>query len=235
MKMSVLLAASWLIATGAEALTLVTEKEIHQATAEFVRGELEGAVDPLERFEIRTRWQGVISLPVEGPAEVEIDRISARPFRGPTVVRAEVRVGGETHRVLTITVDTRFFRHVLVAARSIRRGEAIAADMVELTERDVTSIKDGFFTDLAELAGYQAKRPLGFDRVVTRSHVEAVPVVRRGDAVLLLVASANLQISAAGTALQDGSVGRRIRVKNQDSGKVLWGEVMNSRTVRIGL
>ena len=235
MKLSVLLAVWWLTTTGVEALTVVTEKEIHRAAAEFVRGQLEGATDPLERFEIHTRWQGDISLPLEGPAEVEIDRISSRPFRGPTVVRAEIRVGGETLRVLTITVDTRFFREVLVATRSLRRGEAITADMVELIERDVTSIRDGFFSDLGELEGYQAKRPLGFDRVITRTHVEPVPVVRRGDSILLLVVSANLQISAQGTALQDGSVGRRIRVKNQDSGKIVWGQVVNSGTVRINL
>ncbi len=55
MRICVLLSACWLAATGVDALTLVTEAEVHQAATKLVRGELEAAVDPLERFEIRTR------------------------------------------------------------------------------------------------------------------------------------------------------------------------------------
>ncbi len=230
-----LLLALWLAASGAAAQNLVTEKAIHQVVEAFVRAELEGKTDPQERFEINTRWQGDISLGVAGPAEIAIRRISAHPFHGPTVVRAEIQVDGETQRALTVTVDTRFFREVLVTTRSIRRGEVFSADMVEQVERDITSEKHGFYTDIDALDGLQARRPMGFDRIITNRYVEEIPVVERGDEVLLIAETANLRISAQGIALQSGGVGKRIRVRNQDSGKIVKGEILDSGTIKVGL
>ena len=233
MKLGALLATVLLTVRVAAALNVVTESAIHQAAQAFVQAELAGKVDPQEHIEIHARWQGDIALDREGATEVKIRRISSRPFRGPTVVRAEILVDGETQRTLTLTVDTRFNRKVLVTTRSLRREQSFSSDMVEWVERDITDLEDGFFTDFAELADLQVKRPIGFDRILTHRHVEKIPVVRRGDEVVLVVATSHLRISTQGMALQDGAVGKRIRVRNQDSGKVVQGEILDRQTVRV--
>ena len=35
--------------------------------------------------------------------------------------------------------------------------------------------------------------------------------------------------------MQNGGVGERIRVKNSDSGKILYGQILDSYTIQIGL
>ena len=144
-------------------------------------------------------------------------------------------MNGETMRVLTLTVDTRIFRGVLVTTRTVRRGETFTADMVEYRERDITAEKNGYYNEFSQLEGLQAKRAVGFDRVVTTGYAEVIPVVLRGDDVTLLLESDYLRVSTRGTALQDGRIGERIRVKNQDTGKLLRGEVVDSATIRIDL
>jgi flagella basal body P-ring formation protein FlgA len=191
-------------------------------------------MDPAERLEIKARWQGDVLLDAEGPVRIEMRPLGDRPFRGPAMLRAEVLVAGKTQRVLTVTVDTRYYRPVLVATRAIRRGEAFAPDQVELAERDVTQQHDGFYTDVAALAGLQARRPIPAGAIVGRDRGEALPAIRRGDAVTLVVESRSMQIAAAGVAMQDAGLGQPIRVKNADSGKVLLGHVRDAHTVSMG-
>lgn len=215
-------------------LSLVTEASVHEAVEAYVQERLAGLVDPQDRVTVSTRWQGDFLLDRPGQAQFHVVPLSSRPFRGPSVVRVELVIGAETVKTLTLTVDTRIHRPVLVTAQALRRGTPLTSDMVQVEERDITSLADGFFTDLAQLDGWQTRRPIGVSDILTRRHVEPVPVITRGDEVLLVTETANMQLSVRGVAMQDGGIGSRIRVKNADSGKVLSGLIVDAATVRIG-
>ena len=222
-------------AGSAQAQTVVSEVAIHEAAREFVRDHLEAVDSSVERYEINIRWQGDVILLGEGDPQIAIRRISTQPFRGPTVLRAEIQLHGETVRVLTLTADTRIYRGVLVTTRTVRRGELFTEEMFDHRERDVTDVKSGYFSRFADLAGLQASRTIGFDRVIATDHAERVPVILRGGEVTLLLETDFMRITTRGKALQDGSVGERVRVKNRDTGKLLRGEVVDAGTVRIDL
>lgn len=222
-------------AASLPALNVVPEAVVHQAVEAFVRDRVAGQVDPQDRVTVNTRWQGAVLLDRPGQVDFRVVPLSPRPFRGPAVVRVELKVGAETVKTLTLTVDTRIHRPVLVTARALRRGTPVTVDMVDVEERDITSLNDGFYTDLADLDGWQTRRPIGVGDILTRRHVEPIPVIERGDEILLVTESANMQVSVRGVAMQDGGIGSRIRVKNADSGKVLSGQVVDAATVRVGL
>ena len=235
MKRSVFLIAAMLVASRVAAENLVTEAVIHQSVTNYVRAELEGAIDPEERFEVQVRWQGDLVLERNGEMNIEVKRLSGRPFRGPTIVRVELSVDGRTERAMTVTADTRFFREVLVSGRNVRRGELLQAEMFELEERDITMQKEGYFVDFAALEGGRARRSIGADRIVDQRHFEPVPVVLRGEEITLVLETDHIRISTKGKALQDGGLGQQIRVRNADSGKVIRGEVVEEGTVRMAL
>ena len=219
----------------APVLNVVTEEAIHTAVSDYVLQQLQDRVDENERLEIKPRWQGDILLEKVGKVDLRVHRMSTRELRGPTMLRVELIVDDETQKALTVTVDARFYRPVLVTTRSIRRGNVLADDdAVELRERDVTSARHGYFTDVEEIVGLRTRRPIGFGDVVSHRHVEEIPVIEQGADVEMLVTSANMQISTAGVALQDGAIGARIRVKNVASGKVLYGKVVDAVTVQFG-
>ena len=58
-------------------------------------------------------------------------------------------------------------------------------------------------------------------------------IVRRGAAVTLQVMQGEMLVSVAGEALQDGSVGQRIRVKNLLSKRIVTAKVIDEATVEV--
>ena len=108
-------------------------------------------------------------------------------------------------------------------------------DLVELVECDITQSRHGYFTDIDALGDMRTRRSVVAGDVLTRNHVEVIPVINRGDEVELVARTNSLAISAIGQAMQDGGIGERIRVKNSDSGKVLYGQILDASTIQVGL
>ena len=228
---------------GAEAalepapMSAISGDLVRSIVSTWTREQIEAAesedLDGSTRYEVSARWQGDILLKTPGQVKFEIRRLSSRPFRGPTVVRLELYVDGELDRAMTVTVDCRYFRHVVVTTRAVRRGSLLESDAFIVEERDITSLKHGWFDTLEDLADLQSARPIGVGEIVSHRHLEPIPVVHRGDDITMAVTTNSMSLEAIGIALQDGGVGERIRVRNLDSGKVVYGRVVDASTVRI--
>ena len=222
-------------------LNVLTEETVRNAVEDYVQARLEresgDSAQAQERVEIKPRWQGDILFEqlAAGPFELKVMPLSDKPFRGPTLVRVEISQGKVMLRALTVTVDTRFYCEVVVVTRTVRRGQQLTQDMVELSERDVTSLKYGYFATFEDLLGLQMSRPIGAGDIVSRNHVKPIPLVHRGDEIVMTVVSKHMQLATFGLALQDGGPGERIRVRNRESGKIISGRVEEDGTVRIGL
>ncbi len=217
------------------AQNVVSEDAIHQAVERHVRAALQRQHTTPDRCEIHTRWKGDVVLDEAGPVEIAVNPLTSRPLRGAGMVRVELKVKGQTRRTLTVTVDTRIHRRVLVTSRALRRGDLLGPEVLEVEERDITLLRDACFTDPAQVAGKQARRPLNAGEVLTALHSQGVPLVRQGDAVQLVVVGGGMEMSTQGVALQDGSAGVQIRVRNQESGKILRGEVLAAGLVRLDI
>ena len=214
MKLGILLVL--IAAQTAFGFQLVSESAIHDAVEEYVHSET--TAEPGVELDVRIRWQGEVALDCNGPVEIQVRSISSRPFRGQSMVRAAMRCDGETQKTIAVTVDTRLRMEVLVAKRHIRRHEILTEEMVELAIRDITAVRGGYFTSFEGFSDKRTKRPVGLGAVVSADHVEWVPVIFRGDDVELVAESSGIWVSVRGVAVQDGSIGNRIRVRNRDSG-----------------
>ena len=218
----------------AMAQNIVAAEDIAAAVTAFVAQQLQGQLAEGTRLEIDTRWQGNVVV-ANGDPQIRVRRASSRPLRGPTVLRVGIDAGGQTQRTMSVTADIRHLRPVLVASRMLRRGEALMLDLVELVECDITQLRHGYFTDVDALGDMRTRRSVVAGDVLTRNHVEVIPVINRGDEVELVTRTNSLAISALGQAMQDGGIGERIRVKNSDSGKVLYGQILDASTIQVGL
>ncbi len=224
-----------LTCSTARAETTVHESDVHRAVEQFVLAQIEAELPEDARAAIDVRWQGDLQLDGQGDAQIRVRRTSSRPLRGPSVVRVGFDVGGRTERTMSVTADVRIWRPVVVAGYMLQRGEEIELASCELAERDVTQVRGGYFTDMAAIQGLQARRTVGIGDIITEKHVEKIPVVRRGDAIRLIARAGRMSMSAVGEALQDGGIGDRIRVKNSDSGKVVYGQVLEDGAIQVGL
>ena len=219
----------------ASAQSTVAVEDIARAVEAFVQQELADNLEEPTRIEVHTRWQGEVTLEIAGKPQIRVRRASSRPLRGPTVLRVGIDVDGRTQRTMSVTADIRYMRPVLVASYMLRRGEVLEEAMVEIAERDITTLRNGYFTELAMLQDMQTRRSLAEGAVLTRNHIAPIPVVRRGAAVDLVARTTRFSATALGEAMQDGGVGERIRVKNSDSGKILYGQILDAYTIQIGL
>lgn len=229
------LVAPMFIAGALWAETVVGPEEVHAAVESFVLAQVQNDLPADARAVVKVRWQGTLALQGEGEAQIRVRRASSRPLRGPSVLRVGVDVGGKTQRTMSVTADVRILRPVLVASHMLRRGEEIAPESFELVERDVTKVRGKYYVDAHMLQGLQARRTLSMGDMITDQHLQKIPVVKRGDAIQLVARAGRMSMSAAGEALQDGGVGDRIRVKNSDSGKVIYGHVLDGGVIQVGI
>jgi flagella basal body P-ring formation protein FlgA len=229
------LVAPVLLSGSLWAETIVSPEEVHAAVESFVLSQVQNDLDADARVVVNVRWQGTLALEGEGEAQIRVRRASSRPLRGPSVVRVGIDVGGQTQRSMSVTADVRILRPVLVASHMLRRGEAIGLESCELVERDVTMVRGNYYVDALMLQGMQARRTLSIGDMVTDQHLQKIPVIKRGDAIQLVARAGRMSMSAAGEALQDGGIGDRIRVKNSDSGKVIYGHVLEGGIIQVGI
>ena len=111
-------------------------------------------------------------------------------------------------------------------------GDVIRDSM--LGERSFGAGSDGSVAETkGALVGKIARRTLLPDRPIPIIAVDAPKVVSINAAVKIVFDEGGMVIVAYGSALQAGSVGDLIRVRNQDSGLVVTGRVQADGSVRV--
>ncbi|MDM4771884.1 flagellar basal body P-ring formation chaperone FlgA [Solimonas sp. SE-A11] len=168
------------------------------------------------------------------PACAEALRSAPEPIRGGQV-RVAVSCGAPAAWTVYVGVRLTDIRPVLTLARGAQRGEAIGTGLLLAQERDIASLPYGYFSDPAQLAGRQLRRPATAGSVLTPDMVEAQKLVRRGDMVTVVGRAGAMEVRSQGKALRDGAEGDRIPVENSSSRRVVEGQVTIGGVVEVRL
>ncbi|MCH8506446.1 MAG: flagellar basal body P-ring formation protein FlgA [Ectothiorhodospiraceae bacterium] len=182
-------------------------------------------------------------------ADVEIGRLDPRlrlqkcetpleAFRSPGQQnggRTTIGVRCASPRPWTIYVSARVnsYAQVYTTARSLGRGERIREGDLRLLEANVGNLSQGYYTELDQLLGMEVRRPSRPGEVLTPSMVAAPRLVTRGQTVTVLADAGAARVTMQGTAMEDGGLGDRIRVKNPRSERVIEGEITGEGRVRV--
>lgn len=126
--------------------------------------------------------------------------------------------GGWTVRV---PVRLKLFRTVLVSSRALLRGDGISAADVRAEERDVTRLGYGYLENFQQIAGRSLSRAVASGTVLNPGTLGGRRMVRAGDHVQLLARLGGIEVRAEGVALGSGDNGARLRVRNENSGRVV--------------
>ena len=153
-------------------------------------------------------------------------KITARTIVG-------VRCTGAKPWKLYVPVDVVVTDSVLVARRTLRRGQVLTAEDLVSEQRDVSRLTQGYISDARELIGQRMKTQLLAGRILTPSVLQADIAVKRGQTVTLTVASGSMTIQMSGKALMDGALSQRIRVENTNSGRIVEGIVRSREHVEV--
>jgi flagella basal body P-ring formation protein FlgA len=64
--------------------------------------------------------------------------------------------------------------------------------------------------------------------------VAPVPVIKSGDPVNVIYVSGEIRLKVSGTSMGNAGVGEMLKVRNEDTGAVLLGKVINKNTIQVG-
>ncbi len=132
-----------------------------------------------------------------------------------------------------VRMRIRKYAPVAVAADRITRSELIDTTMLVMQRMEVTNLIDAPLTSLAEVEGYRARRNLKKGTIVTKNALEAIPDIERGHETLIVYNDGLCRITAPGVALQSGSAGDIIKVKNKATKKIIVARVIDDRAVAV--
>lgn len=153
-------------------------------------------------------------------------KISARTIVG-------VRCTGNKPWKLYVPVEVVVTDAVLIARRTLRRGQVLTAEDLVSEQRDVSRLTQGYISDPKELVGQRLKTQILAGRILTPAVLEVDMAIRRGQTVTLTVASGGMTIQMSGKALMDGAISQRIRVENTNSGRIVEGIVRSREHVEV--
>lgn len=208
----------------------ITESELFAAVREHI---LAGRPEDANRVSVQATAAAPRALIVPaGSLELKVRTGPPAELAGTVSANVEAWVDGALARTVSLPVRVAVLSEVLVAARTIGRGQAIGPEDVRLESREVPAGQDPLREPAAAL-GRQATRNIAPGALILASLVNDPPLVRRGDLVLLKVAGRGIHAVTHGEAREDGKAGQVIRVRSLASSRDVYGQVEAERAVRV--
>lgn len=223
-------AITLLLAAGVRAESASVER-VRADLERFIGEHVDAEPSAVELPELRGFDYDVSRVP--GELRTELSTRSAMPFRGRVAITVALYVGDQLVKRAVVSPYVRLSDRIVVTARALKKGDVITADDLAYSDRDRADSPGDAVRDLEGLIGLRSKRALAADQLLREGDFEAVPIVERGDRVMLVLQSGALMIQAAGQAKERGATGDWIRVVNLDSKRELTGRVDREGRVHV--
>jgi len=160
--------------------------------------------------------------------------ISEKPSRSNRIpVSVSIFLDGRHFRKVWASLVVDIHREVVVLNHAMRRYQRITTDDVSRVSMPLSDIPQNAIHGDQNVVGKRVKKSLLSGTVLRTDTVELPPLIKRGDVVTILATSGALQVTTLGTAKNNGQQGDRIRVVNLDTRKVLFGYILDSKTVQV--
>jgi len=144
-----------------------------------------------------------------------------------------VRVGDEPGNTMKVSGRAAMMIEVSVLSEPVQAGTILAAAQVVTARVPASGVPGDALTTAREIVGTETVRRLGAGRPLRVADVREPVLVRRGEAVTLMLENGSLRLSALGKALEDGAKGAPVRILNLDSKREVRGIVVDRKQVRV--
>jgi len=168
------------------------------------------------------------------------DSLSIKPMtkskpRGLLAFKVALFNEGQEIETGQIRVKIAYFENVLIATDRIGRHQLINNENCMAKRMEITSLTARPLTSENSLADLRSKRDIRKGQILSSGSTEKIPTILSGQGVSILYKSTILEISAKGKAMESGYVGEKIRIKNEQSKKIITGIIVDSETVEIAV
>jgi len=146
-----------------------------------------------------------------------------------------IRCNGLHPWSMFVPVTVKVMTQVVVAKSSLSRGAIIGESDIGLEQRDISRLHRGYLEEKKVVLGKKLRQRMRQHQVITPSQLDTPHAVKRNNRVTIVASSKSLKIRVAGKALQNGSVGELIRVRNVSSKKELDARVIAPGIVEVAM
>ena len=202
---------------------------------ELALSEINAALD--ERGEFRRReimmMRSLTNLTLpEGIIDVKILLPNSINYTTSTPVKARIFVNDKPYRDLNFVVSIKIFDLALVATHDLRIEVPVTESDFRIDEIVVDGRTD-YLKDPAEVNGLVPHRFIRAGSPVTINYFQQPVAVESGRMVRIIYRQGGLTVSAKGTVMSRGRIGQIVKVKNENSQKILSARVLDSQTVEV--
>ncbi len=223
-------------------MSLATRVIVERASQEIYRDQIEDALIASLRekgvdgkIEITMRRLIKIHVATNQLASVGIERLAYEPGSGRFIANLTApandpsgqryRVGGRVHRLKTIPVVN----------KRMRRGKEIRQNDIEWINVRVSKIPQDIVMDEEDLIGMAAKRTITKNTPIRYAYIRKPILIKRGSLVTINLTTPVMRLTAQGKALQEGSIGDTVQVKNIQSKQKIEARVTGVNKVAVVL
>jgi flagella basal body P-ring formation protein FlgA len=148
-------------------------------------------------------------------------------------LNVQVRCDGRKAWSLYVPVELQLYRQVVTTAAPITRDTAISAEQLQLSRKNIARLSGSYYSDVSEVVGFEARRNLTANTVITSTQLAAPVVIKKGETVLVIASTSGLSVKLPATALSDGRMGEQISVRNSQSKRTVDGKVIGPGKVQV--
>lgn len=157
------------------------------------------------------------------------------PPHSPRNSTVKVSCDGNQRWTIYIPLTVDVYSEVLVASRSLRKGDVLNADDFSFKRLNISQIGHGLIEDIDRATGMELKRPLKSGETIRLSFLRQPDIVLKGQAVIVTSESRFMSVQTPGIALRNGHLGEFIKVKNERSKRIIDAKVVAPGMVSVAL
>lgn len=174
-----------------------------------------------------------IHLPVRMPTTIAVRNLFFDPRSNrysATILSPDDRPGAVS---LQIAGRVHELMEIPVLNRRLRPGEIIRESDLDTRLLRSEQVNRNALSAPEQILGKSARRALNGGKPISGSDIRQPQLVNRGGMVIMHYRTANMVITAHGTARENGTSGDTVRVRNSNSGKIVEAVVTGQDTVSV--
>jgi flagella basal body P-ring formation protein FlgA len=205
----------------------------HESIYETVMDFIEQNINPLYENEVNiVPIDNLLALsacvePLEAYTTSDLSKISGGR------VAVGIRCNSGNKWSIFVSAIIKFYREVPVLTQSVHRGDIITRQHFTFERKEITRLNEEFATRPEQLENKQATRFLPAGVILSSRTVAEPMLIKRGEKIVISSGQNGFNVRMNGLAMMDGSKGQKIRIKNESSGRVISGVVVESGIVSV--
>jgi len=167
------------------------------------------------------------------PTRLNIEFARRDKIQGNTALNVSCQQTANWKLLLPVRID--LFDDVLILAKALHKGQIIDNNQVKYQKQNISRLKNGYYSKDDDISGLEAARNLNRSAILTPASLRPREMVKSGQQVTLILDYKGLQIKSTGLALKSARKGEIVKVRNNQSMRVIEGIVSGVGQVRVNI